>query len=110
LSLVIASFWISTNVLGLSNLVEIARRDLNDGKLANLGARRLYIYSEADKLIGWKDVESHAEEAKRKGVQVEMVKVDGSAHVQHMGKQGESWEFYWKKVRETWITSSGTSV
>jgi hypothetical protein len=103
LSLVVVGFWVQKSVFGMSNMVEETRRDLNDGALVDLGARRLYIYSEADKLVGFRDVERHAEEARAKGVQVKMQRGGASAHVQHMGKVSDpSWEVYWKSVLENW--------
>lgn len=98
------SFWVGKK-LGLSNLVEETRKDLNDGSVIDLGAKRLYVYSEADRLVGWKDVERHASEARERGVEVVLWKAEGSAHVQHMGKPGdENWTRYWRLPIVAWGT------
>lgn len=41
--------------------------DLNDGNLVDREAKRVYLYSEADRLVRWEDVEGYAKEAGRRG-------------------------------------------
>jgi len=42
--------------------------------------KRLYLCSKADIVVDWKDVESHAEEARGRGFEVEMQVFEMSAH------------------------------
>ncbi|KAL1305046.1 hypothetical protein AAFC00_001987 [Neodothiora populina] len=52
---------------GVQDAVSFARAKLNDTELFALDTPRLYVYSQADEMIGWKDVQDHAEEARKKG-------------------------------------------
>ena len=72
---------------------------LNDEGLVNGKAKRLYVYGEADRVVGWRDVERHAEEARENGWNVTMLKGIGNAHVHYMLKDGER---YWKSVEKLW--------
>jgi hypothetical protein len=58
--------------------------------------RRVYVYSEEDTLIAWKDVEAHATEAKRKGFEVRLERFERSAHVAHVRRDERR---YWQIVR-----------
>jgi hypothetical protein len=66
----------------------------NAGNTAEL--RRVYIYSLTDAIIDYKDVETHAAEAKTKGFSVVLEKYEGSAHVAHLRKDENR---YWEIVR-----------
>ncbi|KAK4454844.1 hypothetical protein QBC34DRAFT_445254 [Podospora aff. communis PSN243] len=61
--------------------------------------RRGYVYSEGDEFVGWRDVEGHAEEARRRGFEVVMEKFEGSGHVNHARVDGER---YWGLVKRVW--------
>lgn len=63
--------WLQSSISGRVNLVEKARRDLNNSKLVGSKRGKLYLYSIADKMVGWEDVESHAMEAEKMGEHVE---------------------------------------
>jgi pimeloyl-ACP methyl ester carboxylesterase len=67
------------------------------------GARRCYIYSEEDDVIGWEDVEEHAREAQRNGWDVEFVKFRGSTHVGHFQKDPEK---YRETIEKAWVGRS----
>lgn len=60
--------------------------------------RRVYIYSPTDALTDYKDVETHAAEAKRLGFHVALEKYENSAHVAHIRKDEGR---YWEIVRKT---------
>lgn len=62
-------------------------------------ARRLYLYSKEDDLIGYEDIESHAAEARRLGWEVDTEVFSGSGHVGHMRKFGEQ---YWQAIDASW--------
>ncbi|EPE25265.1 hypothetical protein GLAREA_01177 [Glarea lozoyensis ATCC 20868] len=89
---------ISSAAFGTTTIVEKSGEKLNDWDLVDEKAKRLYIYSKEDKIVGWKAVEEHAGLAKEKG-EVVVVRFDGSAHVQHMLSFGER---YWELVRALW--------
>jgi hypothetical protein len=72
----------------------------NDTSKNGQEVRRLYVYSEEDKLVGWKGVEGHAKEAAEKGYEVRMEKFVGTGHVSHA--RGETEGRYWELVRGIW--------
>ncbi|KAG9238921.1 hypothetical protein BJ875DRAFT_449867 [Amylocarpus encephaloides] len=98
-SVLLGGYIVAKNVFGVDTLVEESRARLNDWELVDRGAKRLYIYSEEDRVVSFDAVEEHANEAKNEGVDVEMVKFERSAHVQHMLNGGER---YWGLVEELW--------
>jgi hypothetical protein len=65
--------------------------------------RRSYIYSTPDKIVCWKDVIWHAEDAKKKGYNVSTYIFSDSSHVGHMRADGER---YWSIVKKTWSGES----
>jgi hypothetical protein len=67
------------------------------------GVRRGYVYSEQDELIGFKDVEEHALDAREKGLEVEVVKFEGSVHVGHLRHDPER---YWRAIEGVWFGKS----
>jgi hypothetical protein len=79
------------SLFGLENAATQARRELNDENLINLNAKRLYIYSEADALIGANEVREYAAESAAKNWDVETVNFGSSGHVRHaIVDKGES--------------------
>lgn len=66
------------------------------GNMAEI--RRVYVYSLADALTDYRDVEMHAADAKRKGFSVALEKYERSAHVAHLRKDESR---YWEIVRRT---------
>ncbi|GAA6007562.1 hypothetical protein JCM10207_006387 [Rhodosporidiobolus poonsookiae] len=60
---------------------------------------RLYLYSDADKLVPSSDVEAHAAAAEKQGIVVRREKFEGTPHVAHARKEGER---YWGAVRRLW--------
>ena len=74
---------------------------MNDSRVLPLSCVKGYVYSKEDLAIAWQDVENHAEDAQKKGYQVEKMLVHGAEHVQQFrGKQGE--EGYWGFVEKVW--------
>lgn len=76
-----------------------ARNVLNNSELLRLEAPRCYLYSEADEIVGWEDVEKHATQAEQKGWSVRREKFHRSPHVSHL-KEDE--ERYWSTVKAVW--------
>lgn len=86
-------------VAGKDNVVEVARRELNDKALFDLDTPRLYIYSVADEMVEWQHVEEHAKEAKQLGYTVALEKYQESGHATHMLTDPER---YWAAVQRLW--------
>jgi hypothetical protein len=84
------------------NVFAKTRRGLNDETLwEDLGgAPRTYIFSQADDLISWKDVEDHAADAAEKlGTTSLLVRFKESGHCCH-AKEDEG--YYWTVIKRTW--------
>jgi hypothetical protein len=90
------------SLFGLENAATKARRELNDEELINEGAKRLFLYSEADALIGAKEVREYAAESAEKGWDVKTVDFGDSGHVRHCIDHPEK---YWDAVLSTWKSS-----
>jgi hypothetical protein len=91
------------SLFGVENAATKARRDLNDKKLINSKAKRLYIYSEADALIGAREVREYAAESAAKGWDVEKIDFGTSGHVRHAIVDPTR---YWDAVVRTWKSSA----
>ncbi|KAL4971520.1 hypothetical protein BDW66DRAFT_146016 [Aspergillus desertorum] len=88
-------------LFGVRDAVSVARQAINDGKMMRGSGtarfpRRCYIYSDADELVDWKDVEKHASDAESKGFIVRREKYTGSEHVAHMRADPKR---YWNTVK-----------
>ncbi|GAA6041266.1 hypothetical protein JCM8097_001305 [Rhodosporidiobolus ruineniae] len=96
-----------TVVYGVMKLVDFIRRRppvltrlslyLNSPSFPSVP--RLYLYSEADELVPFTDVEHHAAEAKKRGVEVKTVRFEGTPHVAHARAEPER---YWGAVKTFW--------
>lgn len=98
--MVLSYMFLAINILRTADLLEIVREEMNDTNLISNTARRCYLYSEKDDIIGWKDVEEHAIDAARKGWAVTLVKFQGSSHVGHLKQDPEK---YWNAIENTWF-------
>ncbi|KAH8590611.1 hypothetical protein B0O99DRAFT_598866 [Bisporella sp. PMI_857] len=96
---VLFTMYLAKSLFSPETLVLQTRRLLNDPSLVDPGAKRMYVYSNTDALVGWRDVERHAKEASEKGVYVELVKMEDSKHVQHVLKH---WDVYWTNLESFW--------
>ena len=81
------------------NLIDQLRMDLNDPKLFASGVPRLYIYSDGDRMVQWKHIEEHAEEANGLGYKVDLERYKESGHAAHMLNDPPR---YWKAVEMLW--------
>ncbi|KNG83560.1 indole-diterpene biosynthesis protein PaxU [Aspergillus nomiae NRRL 13137] len=94
-------------LVGLSDAVGVGREAMNDQRLVpgedGGKPRRCYIYSEADELVDWRDVERHADEAEARGWVVSREKFVGSPHVSHMRADPER---YWGIVKRYLLEES----
>ncbi|KAB8212459.1 hypothetical protein BDV34DRAFT_184024 [Aspergillus parasiticus] len=98
-------------LVGMSDAVSVARKAMNDQRLVCSGdggdggkPKRCYIYSDADELVDWRDVERHANEAEARGWVVTREKFLGSPHVSHMRADPER---YWGIVKRYLLVGSG---
>lgn len=87
---------------GLMRSVKHLRAHLNDPAVLGT-ARRLYLYSRADQVVRWEDVEAHIEDARtQKGLQAEGVAFDGSPHCALVRHHSDE---YWKTIASYWEDS-----
>jgi Eukaryotic protein of unknown function (DUF829) len=82
--LVLLALWVRARFARSPGFIQALRRGLNDARLFPPPGRRVYLYSTADDMVGWRDVVAHAVEAKGLGYRVEMVEFAGSKHVGHV--------------------------
>jgi hypothetical protein len=87
-----------------ANIITKTRNALNDDRIWDAKAPRCYLYSKADSLISWRDIEEHGLEAEKIGARAELVRFEGSAHCAHM--RGDE-ERYWGAVVGTWKGRGG---
>ena len=95
----IGAWFLYSWALSRESIVDQMRRGVNDPSLFSTRAKRLYIYSMADELILWQDVEAHAKEAEGKGYNLQMVKYIDSKHTAHMQRDEKR---YWEAVVGLW--------
>ncbi|KAI0474076.1 hypothetical protein GGR56DRAFT_676508 [Xylariaceae sp. FL0804] len=73
-----------------------------DPAVATTRAPRLYLYSREDDLIGWRDVEAQAAEARARGYETVLERFEGSPHVGHMRVHPQQ---YWAAILRCWDMS-----
>ncbi|KAE9573442.1 hypothetical protein CGMCC3_g10261 [Colletotrichum fructicola] len=84
-----------------NNVISQTRQALNDESLWPVtSAPRTYVFSEADDLIGWEDIEDHAwESAELLGLDSMLLRFRETGHCNHArGNEDE----YWTAVMKTW--------
>lgn len=93
--------WWWVKYRGLRMAEETAVWGLAHNSSANvLETGRVYFYSQADKMVGFRDVETHIVDAVAKGfVVLRDVKLLDSEHVAHARRYPE---LYWGTIREAW--------
>jgi hypothetical protein len=78
----------------IGNQSDVLYDKLYASALYAIGYTRTYIYSNANDMILWKNVEDHSKIAIGKGLDVRMERFEGSAHVSHLrldaGRCGKS--------------------
>ncbi|KAF2202026.1 hypothetical protein GQ43DRAFT_350175, partial [Delitschia confertaspora ATCC 74209] len=102
---VLGGFWIIYKLFKgqEKNIISKTRRRFEDKEVWGIGDERevrVYLYSEADRLIKWVDVKEHAESARRDGVEVYEVRFRDSGHCGHI--RGEQADGYWYGIVRTW--------
>jgi hypothetical protein len=99
--LVLAIFWVVYNIFvgKKNNVITRTRERLEDNRFWDPEIPRCYLYSEADKLIWWQDIEEHGIQASRSGTTVTLVRFQGSMHCAHIRENEDE---YWNAVTDTW--------
>ncbi|KAH7115116.1 indole-diterpene biosynthesis protein-like protein PaxU [Dendryphion nanum] len=97
--LFIIGVFIFNTVLRRENKMVVMCRQLNDPAFFDIRAPRVYLYSKADKMVGFEEVEEHIAEGVAKGWDIVKVQFKNSAHTGHV-REDES--KYWGAVLEAW--------
>ncbi|KAB8207721.1 hypothetical protein BDV34DRAFT_223284 [Aspergillus parasiticus] len=85
---------------GLMSSVSQLRSELNHSTVFGAAAKRLYLYSTADQMVRWEDVESHLAEAKaRLGCRAEGVAFPDSPHCAFVRDRADR---YWDTIDRFW--------
>lgn len=100
LYLLMCTYFAVCFIFGITDPIERIRQDLNDRNSWTNERRRCYIYGEADKMVRWRDVEAHAEEAQSLGLAVGTEKFENSRHCAHVRVGGG--KRYWEIVDQVW--------
>lgn len=98
--LVISIYWLASVPTGIPDPIDRIRQALNDKQLLRSESSRCYVYSEADGIVNWRDVEDHAADAADKGFTVYSEKFDGTGHCAHV-RVAEGTR-YWAIVDRLW--------
>lgn len=97
--LYVALIWTAVTVLRVPDHIgDLAPRAHNDPARVN-EARRVYMYSLADRITPAAGVERHADEAEARGFHVRREVFDGTGHVSHARVHADR---YWRIVSQTW--------
>lgn len=105
-AIVVTCLMVVPQVLGIEIMATRGPRELNSARNIPHKTARLYVYSSSDKLIYWKDVETHAEEARNKGyANIILERFDGSSHVSHLRLDPSR---YWNAVWKVWNAACRT--
>ncbi|RDW59045.1 hypothetical protein BP5796_11969 [Coleophoma crateriformis] len=82
------------------HFIQRLRKDLNNEQCFQSERGRVYIYSKADTITPWENVERHAENARDiTAGKVRLELWEESPHVSHMSRDSER---YWEIVRQIW--------
>lgn len=76
-----------------------SRKAANNPEYESHDARKLYMYSKEDDLIGWEDIVAHAAETRTLGWKADVEEFKGSGHVGHMRMHSDQ---YWNAIAESW--------
>ena len=74
-------------------------RILNDDKVFDKTVPRVYMYSRADRMVGFEEADEHADIAKAKGWDVIKVQFENSPHCGHVREDKVK---YWGGVMDAW--------
>ncbi|KAE8857044.1 hypothetical protein PTNB29_08111 [Pyrenophora teres f. teres] len=97
--LLLVCTYLADLVMRRENKMVVLCRQLNDEDVFDRRVPRVYLYSKADQMVGFEEVEAHAEEARAKGWEVDKVVFEKSAHCGHVREDEGR---YWKAVLGAW--------
>ncbi|KAF2634096.1 DUF829-domain-containing protein [Massarina eburnea CBS 473.64] len=97
--LVLTLTFIFDTLFGKENIMVTMCRQLNSVELFDVRVPRVYLYSKTDEMVGWEEVEEHADEAEAVGRSVTTVKFETSAHAGHVREDEGK---YWGAVMDAW--------
>jgi len=92
---------------GVMSSVKNLRVQLNDPALFGSHTRRLYLYSAADRMVNFEDVQSHMEAAREQNYQVESILFE---RAQHCALIMEDSAKYWAAIESFWRCGNLQSV
>ncbi|CAL8578728.1 hypothetical protein XPA_004500 [Xanthoria parietina] len=98
LYLLLGIYFLAIRLRLLSDPVLRVRETLNEVRQGE--ERRCYIYSTADPMVGWRDVEAHAVEARERGCKVRRERFGKTGHCAHV-REGDGGR-YWGVVKGVW--------
>jgi hypothetical protein len=84
-----------------TNIITSTRARVIDPVYWDLSVPRCYLYSKADTLVSWRDIEDHAKQSAAKGITVTEKVFDQTQHVQH-ARLKENKDMYWGTIKNTW--------
>jgi hypothetical protein len=85
--------------LGVLRSVRDLRGLLNEPSTFGIQTRRLYIYTKADTIVRWTDVQTHIEQARDRGYHADQVLFE---HGTHCGLVMEDSKRYWSAAQQFW--------
>ncbi|KAK4194966.1 putative DNA repair protein [Triangularia verruculosa] len=88
---------------GFMSSVNDMRRELNKPTLFGTAARRLYLFSRADRMVGPADVQSHAQLAREAGCEVGLVLFREAPHCALVTEDATK---YWRAIQGCWMGES----
>lgn len=91
-----------TRAVGWDAVGRVFPGPISEPELLSTEASRLYLYSKADKVGGWEDVEDQVARASEKGYICKAERFELSPHVGHMRLYPNR---YWKAIEEAWKAS-----
>lgn len=97
---VVTVYWVIFIPLGIPDPIERIRQALNDAAMMQGETSRCYIYSKADTMVDWNDVEGHACDAASRGFVVHSERFEQSGHCAHIRVEGGT--RYWAIVNDMW--------
>lgn len=84
-------------------MLENLRKSVNNAETMDINAKRCYVFSKEDKVIWWRDILDHAEDAECKGWKVRTEVFEKGQHTALMRYDKER---YWATVKNTWLEAS----
>jgi DNA repair protein RAD57 len=88
-------------------LAKRVREQLNDPEIFSARAARLYLASEADDIVDFRDVEAHRNQAIAKGFEADILLFQRAGHCSLIMENGTA---YWNAIASRWERSAASST